>query len=68
MCEFCSNEKVLYAYTSTIRLFLKTNNKAKCLEIETNFNCPNNALCALRNVPDRTVVAINYCPNCGRKL
>ena len=68
MCKYCNNEKVLYAETSTIRLFIKTNNNSRCLEVETNYNCPNNALCPLKNVPNRTVATLNYCPNCGRKL
>ena len=67
LCQYCDGAIRLLNKTTTTTIHLNTTNGAKALTVEC-IPCPEIAKCAMHNIPDRMVMAIAYCPICGRKL
>ena len=66
-CEYCREEKVLYQYTNTTKLYMSTFWKARTLEVEC-MPCPPYSDCSRNGFPALSAFRIKYCPECGRKL
>ena len=68
-CSVCNpDSKSVYQKTRYISVTINTRDGASALNVDCDGVCPDNAHCALKNVPAKSAFIINYCPECGRKL